>query len=998
MSGMIGQQGRTRPSVTQPTPTATPAGPLTGNRESATAKKIADRSGKAGLVAAAEITRVGAPSERSGSQRIASYLKKKGFGADWEKRIEDRARDLLIASERQRVGSPNYGNKDYIPNDADLKEVSYRLAMEQANRIDNPKARDLAQQLVSDTYGVEPSGKLQTGVVKSDKPRKGLLGQGAEGTREEKIKELGARKRVRLANQIAQQGVTDDVLKADIEEMRRAEAEGDTAAYTEAERRFNQRLNARLAIEPEEGISVQDPSRQSTRRVSDFTREESGRTGRYGEKAKGEEPGRQPMEGKAVQDAPQMTREALDVLAADQDLTDKFLDRFSDIDKAAVIAKFKKIKDDPNSDAAQMTRADLLRTFNKALSIEGMVKAQTILGQIGSPAAKRAAKMQEVRDATPPVIARAEKREQMANIRSAMKVIEDVMSGSRKYDSRSSGREAMTADIGSVMRALNQYVPGNRLFQDRMQGQVRKAFGMAASGNMRPLGELMKVFQMLGQKAPPSIEEQVGSAKGDVPQLAAMLTGVGNRIRGGANTARAKPGARNVLTGKRLKRGVAPAAEPKGGVETGGATGVAESAGLPLGRARGNVRQQPVRVEEGGYETGRPELNPPKVETGGGSYVPPKRYTPRGGRMSFVRAERPNVEDLGVPTTDKLSNAFDQFMADTQSEMLGKGDVRMQGRDAETMGKVRGRASERLRSLMKAYKDETKQLNEQKDIAEIRDAKQLSAAERSLADLKKEIADGKKKLDDIRRYIAPRQSKNLGEDVRRRVPVDEGDDFRPTVSRPRNLPQTQGVETIRDFQAALEGRIKVLQGRVTAFEQELARATQGKEIGPRVMGAAVREGRRKDIDQLRYDKPKIMKRFADELAELNRKQNKTKMDLEKIQQLEKQIKSLEERVPQRKPAKQKGPPSGRSTPPLPEVVQPTVTPGERDERAFTGGKMVKGTEQQRGRKQSDVVKKAMRGRRMKLKRSQKPGYVQKREDEEMLSRRDLSGLLEGLPA
>ena len=950
MSGMIGQQGRTKPSVIQPTPTATPPGPLTGNRESATAKKIADRSGKAGLVAAAEITRVGAPSERSGSQRIASYLKKKGFGADWEKRIEDQARNLLIASERQRVGSPNYGNKDYIPNDADLKEVSYRLAMEQANRIDNPKARDVAQQLVSDTYGVEPSGKLQTGVVKSDKPRKGLLGQGAEGTREEKIKELGARKRVRLANQIAQQGVTDDVLKADIEEMRRAEAEGDSAAYAEAERRFNQRLNAKLVESGD--VSVQDPTRQSTRRVSDFTREESGRTGRYGEKAKGEEPGRQPMEGKAVQDAPQMTREALDVLAADQDLTEKFLDRFSDIDKAAVIAKFKKIKDDPNSDAAQMTRADLLRTFNKALSIEGMVKAQTILGEIGSPAAKRAAKMQEVRDATPPVIARAEKREQMANIRSAMKVIEDVMSGSRKYDSRSSGREAMTADIGSVMRALNQYVPGNRLFQDRMKGQVRKAFGMAASGNMRPLGELMKVFQMLGQKAPPSIEEQVGSAKGDVPQLAAMMTGVGNRIRGGASTARAKPGARNVLTGKRLKRGVAPAAEPKGGVETGGATGVAESAGLPLGRARGNVRQQPVRREEGGYETGRPELNPPKVEETEFKPYVPKRYGARGGRMSFVRAERPSVEDLGVPTIDKLSNAFDEFMADTQSEMLGKGDVRMQGRDAQTMGNVRRRASERLRSLMKAYKDETKQLNEQKDIEEIRDAKQLSAAERSLADLKKEIADGKKKLDDIRRYIAPPQSKNLGEDVRRRVPVDESDDFRPTVSRPKNLPQTQGVETIRDFQAALEGRIKALQGRVTMYERELARATQGKKIGPRVMGAAVREGRRQEMPAIR----------------------------------------------QKGTPKQRDKSKARSTPPLPEVVQPSVTPGERDERAFTGGKFVKGVEQQRGRKQSEPVKRAMRGKRMRLKKTQKPGYVQRMEDVDMVRRAGLAGLLEGLPA
>jgi hypothetical protein len=539
----------------------------------------------------------------------------------------------------------------------------------------------------------------------------------------------------------------------------------------------------------------------------------------------------------------------------------------------------------------------------------------------------------------------------MANIRSAMNVIENVMGGSRKYDSRSSGREAMTADIGSVMRALNQYVPGNRLFQDRMQGQVRKAFGMAASGNMRPLGELMKVFQMLGQKAPPSIEEQVGSAKGDVPQLAAMMTGVGNRIRGGASTARAKPGARNVLTGKRLKRGVAPAAEPKGGVETGGATGVAESAGLPLGRARGNVRQQPVRQEEGGYETGRPELNPPKVEETEFKPYVPKRYGARGGRMSFVRAERPSVEDLGVPTTDKLSNAFDQFMADAQSESLGKGDVRMQGRDAETMGKTRRVAASRLRSLMDAYKDETKQLNEQKDIAEIRDAKQLAAAEKSLADLKKEIADGKKKLDDIRRYIAPRQSKNLGEDVRRRVPVDEGDDFRPTVSRPKNIPQTQDAETIRDFQAALEGRIKVLQGRVLAFERRLARDTKNMDIGPRVMGAAIREGRRLEMPAIR----------------------------------------------QKGTPKQREKSKARSTPPLPEVVQPSVTPGERDERAFTGGKFVKGVRQERGRKQSEPVKRAMRGQRKKFKRPQKPSYVERMEDVEMVNRRGLAGLIQGLP-
>jgi hypothetical protein len=923
---------------------------LTGTVQSATAKKIADRSGKAGLVAAAEITRVGAPSERSGSQRIASYLKKKGFGDDWEKRIEDRARDLLIASERQRVGSPNYGNKDYIPNDADLKEVSYRLAMEQANRIDNPKARDLAQQLVSDTYGVEPSGKLQTGVVKSDKPRKGLIGPGAEGTREEKIKELGARKRVRLANQLAQQGTTDEVLKADIDEMNRLEAEGDAAGYEEAKRRFYQRFAAHTAIEGD--VSLQDPTSQSRKRITQFSKETQGREDRFGQKDTGDRGG-STQEGKATEDAPEINRQAFDVLAADPELTEKFLKGFSEDDKAAVIAKFKKIKDDPNSDAAQMTRADLLRTFNKALSIEGMVKAQTILGEVGSPAARRAAKMQEVRDAASPETRRGERREQMANIRSAIKVIESVMSGTRRYDARAGGREAMTADIGSVMNALRQYVPGNRLFQDRMQGQVRKAFGMAASGNVRPIGEIMRGLQMLGQKAPPTIEEQVGSAKGDVPQLAAIMTGVGNRIRGGASTARAKPGARNVLTGKRLKRGVAPAAEPKGGVETGGATGVAESAGLPLGRARGNVRQQPVRVEEGGYQTGRPELNPPKVETGGGSYVSPKRYGLRGGRISLAKAEKPSVEDLGVPTTDKLSNAFDEFMADTQSEVLGKGDVRMQGRDAETMRKVRGRASERLRTLMKAYKDETKQLNRQNDIAEIRDAKQLSAAEQELARLNKEIADGTKKLDDIRELSGPdgkKRFKRIRENVEGNL-ADE--DFRPTSEKPsgKDVPINPYLQTIGDFRSALEDRIKALRSRVLAFEQRLARDTKNMDIGPRVMGAAIREGRRLEMPAIR----------------------------------------------QKSTPKQKGKSKARSTPPLPEVVQPTVTPGERDERAVTGGKFVKGVLQERGRKQSEPVKRAMRGQRKKFKRPQKPSYVERMEDVEMVNRRGLAGLIQGLP-
>jgi hypothetical protein len=946
---MIGQQDRTRPSVIQPTPTATPAGPLTGNRESATAKKIADRSGKAGLVAAAEITRAGAPSERSGSQRIASYLKKKGFGADWEKRIEDRARDLLIASERQRVGSPNYGNKDYIPNDADLKEVSYRLAMEQANRIDNPKARDLAQQLVSDTYGVEPSGKLQTGVVKSDKPRKGLLGQGAEGTREEKIKELGARKRVRLASQVAQQGITKEVLEADINEMNRLEAEGDVAGYEEAKRRFYLRFAAHTGIEGD--VSLQDQTRQAKNRISEFSKEAEGRPDRFGQKDTGDRGG-STQEGKATEDAPEINRQAFDVLAADPELTERVLDRFSDTDKAAVIAKFKKIKDDPNSEAAQMTRADLLRTFNKALSIEGMVKAQTILGEVGSPAARRAAKMQEVRDAASPETRRGERREQLGNIRSAIKVIESVMSGTRRYDARAAGREAMTADIGSVMNALKQYVPSNRLFQDRMQGQVRKAFGMAASGNVRPLGEIMRGLQMLGQKAPPTIEEQVGDTKGDVPQLAAMMTGVGNRIRGGASTARAKPGARNVLTGKRLKRGVAPAAEPKGGVETGGATGVGESAGLPLGRARGNVRQQPARREEGGYATGRPEVNLSKVETGGGSYVPPKRYGLRGGRMSLAKTEKPNVEDLGIPTADKLNSAFDQFMADAQSEALGKGDVRMQGRDAETMGKTRRVAASRLRSLIDAYKDETKDLDKQKDIGEIRDAKQLASAQKDLAALNREIADGKKRLDDIRRYIAPRQSRDMFEDVRRRVPVDQDDDFRPPSAKRQFMPQTQDAETMRDYRAALEGRIKVLQGRVNMFERELARATEGKGIGPKVMGAAVREGRRQEMPVIR-----------------------------------------QKGIP-----KQKVKSKARSTPPLSEVAQPTVRPGERDERAFTGGKFVKGVRQEPGRKQSEPVKRAMRGKRMKLKKTQKPAYIERMEDVDMVRRAGLAGLLEGLPA
>jgi hypothetical protein len=79
-------------------------------------------------------------------------------------------------------------------------------------------------------------------------------------------------------------------------------------------------------------------------------------------------------------------------------------------------------------------------------------------------------------------------------------------------------------------------------------------------------------------------------------------------------------------------------------------------------------------------------------------------------------------------------------------------------------------------------------------------------------------------------------------------------------------------------------------------------------------------------------------------------------------------------------------------------VQPSVTPGERDERAFTGGKFVKGVRQERGRKQSEPVKRAMRGQRKKFKRPQKPSYVERMEDVEMVGRGGLGGLLEGLPA
>jgi hypothetical protein len=96
--------------------------------------------------------------------------------------------------------------------------------------------------------------------------------------------------------------------------------------------------------------------------------------------------------------------------------------------------------------------------------------------------------------------------------------------------------------------------------------------------------------------------------------------------------------------------------------------------------------------------------------------------------------------------------------------------------------------------------------------------------------------------------------------------------------------------------------------------------------------------------------------------------------------------------------KQKGKSKARSTPPLPEVVQPTVTPSERDERAVTSGKFVKGVRQERGRKQSEPVKRAMRGKRMRLKKTQKPGYVERMEDVAMVRKAGLAGLLEGLPA
>lgn len=1003
-----------------------------GGRKNAPTRAAASSSGPinpnvksgAAVAAAAESERIGLGSPQSVVRRKGAVTPQmtdlmelgiaipKKFGDNFRKTFEDEARKAVFERETRNVNSPNFGNKNYVPEPPDVRAEAFKMAMREASTVDSTKLQGMLETMAREVFGAKPSGKVQKGITKADKPRAGLIG--GNDIEQEDIYKLAAKARERRPHEINVEGINDDVLRNDVLKMQTAIDAGDEVEYAKVHRRFEQRLAANMTQEGD--ASTHDPSRTATKEVGGQTGEMKGRNAIYqeseGAPAGSETEGKTSIKGAIKREPSDITKDALDVIANDEQQLNKFLSRFSKVDQEAMRDRFMRIKDDPTSEAAQISRGDLLRAMDKALSIEGTAKNLSITDE-----GKGAKQQRALKGVAPSPVVELEKREEQAKNKGRVKAAIDAIAGIRvgyKQLPINEARKQMTSNISTIMDAFRGYTE-NRLLLRSIEGGVRNAAGKAAAGELGPINKIADVLRAVSSARRISTpEQQIAGRKGDMSQLEAILTGLGNRVRGGASTRRALPG-RNVLTGKQeppvrgipAQTGSLPRPSQRTEVNYPSRSFKEAEAGIPAkspAESSGQATFVPTRQRaEAAKQTGsigssrlqkgvaelqgrNPDRGPRKPDLESKDYVAPPAG-PRGKLKPVVAA------------TNSIDDIVDEYMSGIKREAAGASDKGYYEGGGKTDGASRLLVS-RVRELTTGVKNSLKEIRRNRVPVAIRDANQLESAKAELAKLEKMKLNSDAEYDRVPQLLEVfAKDPALGQGYEGEYELG-GREFRTSETKGGLFTRKR---TVGEYKEQLQNQIKLLDRQVAGYQRVIAKAMKDKKISSRDAGVALRESERSSMNPKRQEIEKLRRRIQDHKPDPEEERLRAQRDLPTV--LESMQRQLQEAMAKpvsrpkagsNRPGAEKRPGYVRSDQPLDEMFAPTRGQSQRDLREPTGGEFSGGVIQERGRPMSDVMKRAQGKVNLKPKKKGRETVVQ-RDARRIRKNRDLAGLIEGLP-
>ena len=925
-------------------------------------EKVAARLASAGISAGAVRGRVGDPADPSVSQRVALLAEQLGFGGsrdkDYGREFRARAAKKLKDAEIANPESPNYGNRNFKPNSADVEAEAHSMAMRRVESIDDPEYRDLFGRIVDAEFNIQRSGKAEVFRPGQEETRPGLRGEATEGKtlkeQEYRIKQLSAEARAKRPGEIMERGITDESIKDIGEQIKKAYDDGNIEEANRLTALYDQMVDTKLVVEGE--LSAYEPTRtqsgDAARNLNKLQRREI-----YGDEsprtAGSETEGK--VSGPGARSRESYSSGVFEALAADIDAEgnfgptiSKFFERYNPKDVQALKERLKKISSDRSGDSFVMTAAEKLRAFEKALSIEGQAKAASVSGVANRPAAQRRFE----RETAPTMQSPAEIEETRAAGRrsasQAVKLIDQIMSGERGYanpsargaqaGATSAGRKQMSSDRKILFSAFKSMID-NRKALKRVNAALRGAMGEAAAGNTARLGSIKKALQyaIRESREPTRAGAEVSKFKGSFSQLAAIMGTEGKH----SPSTRAMRGGINRLTGRGMK-----------GIKSSPATQIAETP--KSGRM--------IDAEEYSGQV-------PAAPTAG--------FRSRSHMEAVARRERDAARrgSQGLDETKSAVRAFKDVrgaLVSTAMSPRGKGgDVaRMaSSRDPRVMAATRAELNKEIKALTNEHRTAMEQLGKgkmrgpggSKINPEQFLTNQLDEAKAKLEQLKQEQADfnammqgGKGKQLPAKRYAK----------VKKRMPG--------TLEDPGPVVEYVDRQTAADYQKALEARIKILEGEVDSIEQAVERAARGVNVA-----------------------------------------RETKTDVAfRIKQ------ALSKRPPAYKPKMRKKERIKEGASTIPESLVPRkggIPEESRRPREVTGGQYIGGVKVEPGRPRSDVRERAARFKGKKRVPS-KPKYdstrtreIRKKRTESTSAKqlinklpsfrgRDVAGLLEGLPA
>lgn len=958
-------------------------GPIDPNIKSASAARVEATSRAQGLSAPAVRARTGDPGEISGPQRIAIAVQRAGFGGDFVESFKRKAKEFLIRAATEDPESPHYRSKTFIPSEGDIKAQAFDMANRRIESVQEPKLKFALEKMARTAFGrdQEPGTQvnLQKGVTKADKPRKGITGESApvELTEEDKARLAAEQAELRPIN-LANAGVSEDVLRDDIAKMNEAIENGDERKYYQNLRKFEQRLAAHQVLKGE--VSPVAAEWTATSDVGGMSRESQGRKQIYDEsgpqKPGSDTEGKTSIRGTLKREPRAIAKDALDLIAVDEDLRNEFLSRYSPDDQQALVNKFKLLKDSPDTDAGELARGQLLRTFTKALSIEGLAKNMATTEEGKGAKQKRALS----RVAPSPVVEIARKDELAQNKKRVASAI-DAIAGIRVgYDKLpiNEQRKRLVGDIKTIMSAFSGYTE-NRLILRSVKQAVSNAAGKAAAGNLDPINKIGKALKLISSgRQIASAEKQIAGRKGDMSQLEAIMTGLGTSVRGGPSTRAAKRG----IVGVPAQTGSLPRPSQRTDEQ---ATFVPTRQRAEAARQTGSIGSSRLQKGVAELQGRNPDRGPRKPDLESKEYVAPPS---KPAKRQVVKA----------PAQSALANAIDEYMADINAEAGASGDVQYGGQrgqvSLESMKRARRLLTSRIKQLTVDSKKELAQLSKPGLPTEIRNANQLEAARARLAKLESLKADADATYRNIPQML---------EMVVKEAPGGQGyeSEYQGDAKTFRRSETEGGLfttkQTVGEYREHLQNRIKLLDGQVSGYQKVIAKAIKEGKVKGRDVKVALREGERGEINPQRMQ----LSRLRQNLDKARKAGN---AQLEK--KLARDIESLQRQmeIPKRVRPGANDPAGAETRPgyvrsdqPLPEMFAPRKTPSEPDIREVTGGEFSGGKREQPGRK---ISPERRRAKKAKLKPRRDEGN--RSADLLAISRnRDLAGLIEsiqGLPA